>query len=289
MIIIFGGSGYLGNELCKYFSEKGELLIGTYYNSPKKGLKYFNLENPNLNFLGIDLSKVKYALISAGISKIDDCKNNERKAYAINVEGTKELIKQLFELEIVPVFFSSENVFDGKKGGYSELDEPNPSNVYGTHKKIIENFLKESDKEYLIIRLSRVFGITPKDRTLLTSVAEKLLNNETIYSATDQRSSLLYIEDLVRVLDTSLEKNLRGLYNFGSPESFGRYEVSKMVKEHLGIKSGKITPCLINELGFPDLRPLDTSFNMKKLIQNTGFRFTPMKKCLDELKKNYGI
>jgi len=289
MIVVFGGSGYLGNELCKYFSKKNKLLIGTYYGSQKKNLKYFDLENPNLDTLGIKLSKVKYALISAGISKIDDCKKDERKAYEINVRGTKNLIEQLFDLKIIPVFFSSENVFNGEKGNYTELDKTNPSNVYGTHKKIIEDFLKKSDEEYLIIRLSRVFGVTPKDGTLLTSVAEKLMNNETIYSATDQISSILYIEDLVRVLDIALEKNLRGLYNFGSPEPFGRYEITKMVKKHLGISSGKIIPCIINSLGFPDLRPLNTSFDLKKLIQDTGFEFTPMEECLNKLKENYRI
>ena len=47
MVLIIGGSGYIGKNLCRYFSNQGTLAVGTFCNTPKPGLVYFDLENPS--------------------------------------------------------------------------------------------------------------------------------------------------------------------------------------------------------------------------------------------------
>jgi len=283
-ITIFGASGYLGSHLFEYFSKKTE-VIGTHYNSPKKGTIYFDLENPDLNLL--NLKDTKIGIICSAITKLGECKKNEEKAYNLNVKGTKKLIQQLFDLNIIPVFLSSSYVFNGKKGNYTELDETNARNVYGIHKKLIEDFLKETKEDYLIARISKVFGLTPKDGTLFTSIAEELMEDKTIYSATDQMVSPLYIGDLIKIIDKCLEKELFGIYNIASPESFSRDEIAKMIKSKLQIKKGKIISCKIKDLDFLDYRPLDTSLNLEKLLGNMDFEFTKVSECLNKLKYIY--
>jgi dTDP-4-dehydrorhamnose reductase len=282
MILIIGASGYIGGNLYRYFLE-GE-AVGTYFNTKKSGLFYLNLEDPDINSLNIDLSKIRYCIICSAISNIDECKKNEEKARKINVSGTKKIIDQLFKMGIVPVFLSSDQVFDGKKGNYSELDERNPVNVYGETKKEIEDYLLNSKKEFLIIRISKIFGLEPSDGTLLTSWALNLRNNETIRSAYDQRLSPTYIGDLVEILNISLKKELRGLYNVASPESFTRDEIAKMIKSKLNL-DGNIISCSIKDFNFLDKRPLNTSLNVQKVLSKTNFKFHRMDEIIEILKK----
>lgn len=284
MILVIGGSSYIGGKLCEYFSKKGELIGGTYCNSPKKNLIHFNMENPNVKELKINLNKVDYAFICSAISNIDSCKKYEEKAYKINVEGTKKTLEQFFDLKITPIFLSSDQVFNGERGGYNEHNLPNPCNVYGEHKKTIESFLLESKEKFLIGRISKIFGLTSEDGTILTSWVKSLKNNETIHCATNQIISPTYVADLVMAFDTAIKKKLNGLYNIAAPESFSRYELAKLLKERLHIKNGKIVPCSIRDFNFLDSRPLNTSLDVSKFIQETGFKFSKMTDSIDILR-----
>jgi len=284
MKIVIGGSGYIGSNLCEHFSKKGELLAGTYYHNKKDGLEYFDLVNPDLRKLDVDLNRAGEVFICSAISNLDKCKADEKESYKVNVEGSKRLIEQCFNFGLFPIFLSSDNVFNGQRGNYSEEDETNPCAVYGTHKKIIEDFLLKSGENFLIARLSKIFGLEQGDKTLLTSWLEKLRKNEEIVCATDQKLSFTYINDLTDILDVMIEKNLRGCYNTASPESFSRYELANMLKEQLRVRTGRIIPCSIRDLNLLEVRTLDTSLNVGKLQRDTEFQFTPIRSCIKKLR-----
>jgi len=287
MIIVIGGSSHIGQKICEYFSKKDKLLVGTYYRSPIQGMVYFDLGHPNLGSLEEYLEKAQYAIICSGITRIDACKADEKKSYKINVEGTKKLIKQLFQRNIIPIFLSSDHVFDGKKGNYDEQSQRNPLTVYGKQKKIIEDFLLKNNESSIIARLSKVFGLNPKDRTMLTSWVEQLQNDEVIRCAEDQIISPTYVGDIVQTLDLAMQKDLYGCYNIASPEALSRFKIATLLKSHLGIKTGKIVSCSIHDFNFLDRRPLNTSLNPTKFIKATDFKFTSMQECMDKLKRAY--
>ena len=60
---------------------------------------------------------------------------------------------------IKPIFMSSERVFDGGLGNYSEDDPANAETVYGTQKMEIEQYLAQSGGDYAVLRLAKVYGI----------------------------------------------------------------------------------------------------------------------------------
>jgi len=283
MKLIIGGSGYIGRNLMEYFLGKNEEVIATCHNSRKEGMIPFDMEDPNLDILGDCLKKIDCAFICSAVTAIDECKRDKERAYKINVSGTKKVAEQLFSLKIVPVFLSSDFVFDGRKGDYSEKDETSPCTVYGNHKKAIEDWLKDSKEEFFIARLSKIFGIKQGDKTILTSWVEQLRRGEVIRCANDQFFSPTYIGDLARAFDISLEKGLRGLYNVASPEVFSRYELALKLKSQLGITSGRIVPCSINDFNFYDNRSLNTSMNTEKFTRETGFEFNRMEDCIRRL------
>ena len=66
------------------------------------------------------------------MSKSPACQANPELAHKINVDVTRCLAELASEVGFI--FFSSDLVFDGKKGNYVETDEPNPLSVYAETK-----------------------------------------------------------------------------------------------------------------------------------------------------------
>lgn len=95
---------------------------------------------------------------AAAVSSIDLCQRNYTRAVSVNAWGTNKLC-ELAENKVV--LLSSEQVFDGKKGNYSEDDEPNPINDYGLTKLAAEGIVSMYGGK--VIRLSRGVKLSDED------------------------------------------------------------------------------------------------------------------------------
>lgn len=284
-VLVIGGSSHIGRHICDYFSKRGKLKSGTYYKKQMEGLVYLDLKNPNISKLNLNLKEIESAIICSAITNIDECKKNADESYQTNVIGMKKLLNQLFNEGIKPLFFSSDYVFNGERGNYSEEDKTNPCTVYGDQKKTIEDYLLgQKNKEYLIVRISKNFGLEYKDNTMLTTWFNQLLNDETLRCAKDQIFSFTYVVDTVRAISTALDIKLNGLYNIASPKAYSRLELATKLKGQLGIKKGNIVSCLLKDFKFLDNRPMDISLNVNKFIKRTDFKFTSMEECIERLR-----
>jgi len=284
MIIVIGASGFLGKRIYAHFSKKNMVLAGTYTNTPTKNLIFFDLMKPDLETMNIDLKKATHMVICSAVTDMDSCKREKERSIKINVDGVKNLLQQSFMKNIFPIFISSDYVYDGMKGNYSEEDKQKPNMQYGYQKMLVEKYLASQKKPFMIARLGKIYSLDPKDDTMLTSWARQLYNNEEIRCATDQIFSPSYVEDIAYALDIAIQKNLKGLYNVVSPESFSRFELASMVKSQLNISSGKIIPCSIKDFNFFDNRPLNTSLKCEKFINATNMKFTLMQDSLEILQ-----
>lgn len=292
-ILIFGASGFLGDKLMQHYARTKKKVAGTYANTKKKNLIKFDLEDPNLKSLNLNLNDFSHAIICSSITAMDRCKTEPEKTYRINVTGIKKLISQLYDVGITPIFISTDYVFDGKKGNYSEQDARAPVLEYGNHKKEVEDYLINSDpeKKYLIIRTAKLYSISEEDDTIISSIIKDLKSGKRLKMAVDQVFSPTYVEDVCKAIDILIDKKATGCYNVCSDDAISRYELAKMIRQELGIKSGSIKPCSLKDFKFEENRPLNTSMSNKKFKELTGFKFTTIKEAIDKIKqakKNQG-
>jgi dTDP-4-dehydrorhamnose reductase len=286
---IIGAGGFLGSAFLTAYRQVYADCIGTVKGPASgPGILQLDLLNPDIAPLNLNETKHKQALILAAISKIADCEKNPDLSRKVNVAGTLELIRQFVDKGIKPIFFSSDYVFDGAQGNYADEAKTNPITEYGRQKAEVENQIKKISKNnYLVVRLSKVFSLTKNDQTLLDEMGGILANGGVLYSAYDQIFSPIFISDVVYAVMHLQAKEITGIVNVCSPEVWTRYDLALKLQQELGFNKGRVIRLSLDELGFENKRPKNTSMVPKRLLSETSMSFTPIEECIRGVAKNW--
>ena len=146
-ILVLGASGLVGRPL---FQRLGERAIGTYCKSQVENGIYFDSLKMGLEEILERPQDISHAVITLGESDPQKCPVDPAGTEELNVHSVERIIRVLKRHAIKPIFCSSEYVFDGKDGGYTEKDKPNPIIVYGHQKFAIEKLLEKICKNFVI-------------------------------------------------------------------------------------------------------------------------------------------
>lgn len=92
------------------------------------------------------------------MTNVDACEEIPERAYAVNALRPKNVALAVNNVGGKLIHISTDFVFDGEKGNYSETDEPNPISVYGKTKLEGENFILNGGVSASIYRTSVLYG-----------------------------------------------------------------------------------------------------------------------------------
>jgi len=259
-LVVIGSKGFIGKHLTAS-------LNPAIYTHHKESPYLVDLNTPNLKTL--PLSTETHAVIAAGCANINDCNNHPEKTYAINVAGTLRIAKQCTELGLCPILFSTDYVFDGKEGGYTESSPTSPINAYGKQKAELEERIHDATGgNYLMLRLSKIYSTSIGDDSLLDEMMQTLIQGRTVRAATDQVFCPLHINDLLSIIQELIDQKITGLINIGGKETLSRYALALDVCESLNVSKVFIEPISLDELE-GDPRPKKqrlTAKNFTKLL-----------------------
>lgn len=279
--IVLGSSGFIGSSFSKrYKREYPENLCLDHRSDPK-----IDLLNPSISHL--NLEGYQYVMIASAIPNIAFCEKNPELSYKCNVLGTLELGKLFVERGLIPIFFSSDYVFDGKEGNYTETSKLKPLNEYGRQKAILEEKIPKICKgQYLIIRLSKVFGHQKGDKTLLNEIAFSLINQKPVKVAFDQCFCPIFIDDVVEAVISLQKKGATGLFNLGG-EKITRYDLATNLCVSMNQDLSLVKKISLEDLCENFLRPKNTSLLSNKLVQKTGLVLTPIFESIQKIAELY--
>lgn len=114
---------------------------------------------------------------TVGLNRIEDCEQDKKLAWLLNVSYVEQLVSLSKILESWLISFSSEFVFDGKNGPYSENSTPNPENYLGKTKLAAENIIQSSQIRFTIIRLPTVYGVSVNGKLDFAQMLINTLSN----------------------------------------------------------------------------------------------------------------
>lgn len=292
MFLIIGASGFIGNKLYNQFNGQGIDIKGTYYPDEFEGTKEdqiyldLGLNDPNFSEI-LKLKGLTHIFYCNGITSIDKCKINYDLSYKINVTNTIKLFENFKRTETIPIFLSSDMVYNGNKKFYNEEEEVCPITEYGKQKVEVEKYIMNNFEKYIILRLTKVIGIKKGDKTLFTSWFDTLVKNKPIYSAVDNYLSLVYAEDVVSAINLLVVGNHNGVFNLGGSEILSRYDWSIKFANFLGLNSSLIHKKFIKDFKFIEPRLAYSSLDSSKIIKTTGIKLTLIEDCFNMMKRNY--
>lgn len=270
-LLVIGSSGYIGQYLIKL--KLPYQAIFTFYSNKLTNGLFFDLKKDSLTPL-INKNEITHVLFLGGIVNFSKINKNKAEAKYINVDCTISRLKEVINCGAIPIFFSSESVFSGESGNYSESDKPSPVFEYGLHKQTVEEYIKKNTDRYYILRLSKVFSSDPEPQSLVTSWLHQLENNQDILVATDNVFNPIHIEDLKNFIESVVAKGDFGIYHLCSPKPMARSEMLDMVmSEYLKYKFyyGAIIRKKLHDIKGAEMLPINTSMSSKKVENLAGY------------------
>ena len=154
-LLIIGVDGFIGSRLYNKCLNEDIEAVGTSRHTGNTIFFELGTSDTDVLINNSDIKNVDYAIIAAAIPNIKRCFEDRVLTYQVNVFATIDLINKLYEHGIKCVYLSSDAVFDGKKGNYTEEDTAFPLNEYGRQKKEVEDYLLnhfENVLHYFFIR-----------------------------------------------------------------------------------------------------------------------------------------
>lgn len=297
-VVVIGATGYIGSNVYNFMKKKNVNVLGTKCNAISQ--EYIEFDILNDDFSSIDsmvYDSNKYAVICAGDTSIDFCFHNRERAYKKNVIATKSLIIKLRELGYKVIFFSTDNVFDGKVGRYTEDDALNPINEYGRMKAEMENYILEYEPNVCIMRLGKVIGDFTNKKDLLLEWFYLATEGKSIPCIKNNCITLTHINDILNSLYIIITCNMKGIYNIVGNESNNRKD---LCREFLYTIKNEYNPKIKNrmskfqivveekdlsEFNFCDGRPLNLSMNNSRFVNEAGYNFLSMDEIFNRSAK----
>jgi dTDP-4-dehydrorhamnose reductase len=241
----------------------------------QESLKDYDYEVISLDRASLDISdpdSVKEAFLRynpdtvlncAAYNFVDKAEEDFDSAYKVNSLGVRNLTFACKRNNALLVHYSSDYVFDGKKEDfYTEEDGTGPINSYGKTKLLGENFLAEEADEFLLFRVSWVFG--EGKQNFLYKLVEWAKKNRVLKVVYDQISVPTYTKDIVNSTILAVEKGLRGVYHLTNSGYASRYEVAHYFLERLGMDN-LVLPVSSDYFPSPAKRPFFSAMSNRKL------------------------
>ncbi|VVB92213.1 GDP-L-fucose synthase [uncultured archaeon] len=284
-IFIAGGSGFIGNILLDYFSKEHE-THGSFYANPAPGLTYFDMADRENVKKTITRLKPDVIIHPAFNSNVEYCEENPKETWHMNVEGSKNVIEAARDIGSKFVFFSSDYVFDGSNGPYSEEDAPNPINEYGKQKLAVENIINDYLSDHLIIRTTVVYGWEIAGKNFCIRLIKNLKENKSMKVPFDQIGSPTYALNMVQAVKDLVETDKRGIYHVVGSDLMDRYTFARNVAEVFELDECFLIPVSTSELRQKARRPLHAGMKNDKVQKEISTKLMGVKDGLEEMKRN---
>ncbi len=223
----------------------------------------------------------------AALTDPDRCEQEPDLAFRVNFEATHELASLAQRLGARFVFVSTDLVFDGTKGLYTEEDTPRPLSIYGVSKLRAEEAALGTCSDALILRSSLIYGFgSPVSKTFLVRLLERLARGEPMQVFTDQKRNPILVNDLAEAIVSAAEKDLSGLYHVGGAEIVSRYDFGQKVCEVFGCDKSLLVPVRMDEFAYLAERPLDSTLSTSKFRSRAGFFPCRVVEGLERIKQS---
>ena len=265
-LLVTGASGLLGNRIVELV--KDDFAVIPIHNTKSLHPNSIKLDLTNTIEVASLFNKLKPTVVihAASETNVDKCETEKERAWKTNVEGTHNLAEACKKTDAKVVYISTDYVFDGEKGNYSEQDEPNPINYYGFTKLEGEKQIISHCRNHAILRTSVLYGWHPWKQNFVTWIINALKQNKELRVVENHYNTPTLADNLAEIALEAVQKDLQGLYHASGSERISCYEFAKQTAKTFDLDSSLIKPIKMSRLtAWIAKRPRDSSLNTDKI------------------------
>jgi dTDP-4-dehydrorhamnose reductase len=297
LVCVTGALGLLGQKLLEILSPSYEILA---LDLQTESLIYF----PHLIYQQVDISnrnELKSAIAglsflpeviinTAAYTDVDGCETDKGKAWKENVEGVRNLVEICKEKTIKLVHLSTDYIFDGKKGPYSEDDIPNPLSYYGKTKLESEKIITENLGEFIIVRSNVLYGWGKNVKpNFVLWVINRLKENQKAPVVTDQYNNPTLADNLAQAIVELILNKFTGVINIAGSEYLSRYDFALKITEIFSLNKDNISPIPTSRLHQPAPRPFKGGLKIEFAQNILKTKLLDVKEGLEIVKRQLQI
>jgi dTDP-4-dehydrorhamnose reductase len=224
-----------------------------------------------------------YCINTAAYTRVEQAEINKKQAFLVNAKGVKNLAKQCKKSNTVLIQISTDYVFDGKKRTpYTEEDQPNPINVYGTSKLKGEMFVKEFCEKYYIIRTSWLYS--NYGHNFYNSIIKSVEEGRGLKITTEQTGTPTNAIDLSEAIlkIISFNSNNFGVFHISNTGKSTWYDFAKAIFDQIDqANMSKLEK--VNYFSTFAERPVFSVLNTEKFTEVFGFLLPSWEKSLKKI------
>ena len=203
---------------------------------------------------------------TAAIADIDFCEANQELAKHVNTDLTRAVAELCEDHGVRLVHLSTDTVFDGERGFYTEADAVNPVNFYGRTKVMAEEAVRDVGGKYVIGRVALVMGlpVIGSGNSFLSRMMTALDGGKDVTVPNNEVRSPVDVVTLGRALVELAGNDVRGDLHLSGSEVLNRYDMMRRIAVRLGHSPDRIVAT--DPSGIPGRapRPLDVSLDNTK-------------------------
>ena len=255
---ITGANGLIGNYLVQT-----ALRFATRWRVRAVTREQFDLLDFDAVRREFQKDKPQLVLHCAAISTVADAQKNPELARRVNVEVTKRLSELAAEIPFV--FFSTDLVFDGRKGNYNETDVANPLTIYGATKLAAEEIILKNSR-HLVVRTSLNGGRSATGNRGFNEQLRRSMqtSGQGMKLFMDEFRCPIPAVETARAVWELAQKNCTGIYHVAGEEKLSRLQISQLLIQRWPEVTTKIESGSAKDFPGPP-RALDTSLDIAKV------------------------
>jgi dTDP-4-dehydrorhamnose reductase len=245
-VLVTGAGGLLGRTLAELLGDRAQ------------GYTHAELDIADARAVVAAVESVSPRVVvnCAAMTNVDACESSPDEAWAANARGPENLARAAAERGAEIVHVSTDYVFDGRKGNYTEDDETNPLQVYGRAKLAGEEGVRSANPRHYVVRSAWIYGAGGKN--FVSQMPRLVDEGNPMRAVDDQRSSPTYAPDLAAAIAGMFGRGRYGTYHVVNEGRVSYAEFASCMAE-LGGGTVEVTGIPGAEVPRPAPRPQDTS------------------------------
>lgn len=278
-VLITGITGQVGYNLAKLFLSQSHNVYGTHHQNLCNEFPSLKLDlndhtiNPNnlLQDLNLDL-----VIHCAAITDVNYAQSNPKTTYQINCSATEKLLTIARLRDIPFVYLSTDFVFNGYCGNYTEVSQPEPISQYGYSKLYGENPVTKYDKG-IVLRFTPIahnLNLSHHSNSLVDWIIKSSISNKKIQLFQDKTFSPISSNEIFDTLNTLLQSNQFGVFHLAS-EANSIFQAGKLIEEVFDLKP-TIEASIFPDNAYSRIRPKYShlsslflpTFDLKTILKN---------------------